>query len=112
MVKGATTAFDSDDLDYNFFFYNPKPVWSCCMSRATLWHQNQLAPGHFRLQNLRFCDNVSPADPAAARAPQRKTAHGPVATIGGLVLLQLFSCAFSTLLDQKNESAMEFRFDV
>ena len=29
-----------------------------------------------------------------------------------LVLLQLFSCAFSRLLDKKNESAMEFRFDL
>ena len=64
------------------------------MSRATLWHQNQLAPGHFRLQNLRFCDNVSPADPAAARAPQRKTDHGPVAVIGGPNREKLFYCAF------------------
>ena len=35
------------------FFSNRKPVWSCCMSRATLWHQPPFAPGHFRLQNLR-----------------------------------------------------------
>ena len=34
-------------------------------------------------------------------------------TVGlSLVLLQLFSRAFSRLLDKKNESAVEFRFDL
>ena len=36
------------------FFYNRKPVRSCCMSRATLWHQPPFGPGHFRLQKLSF----------------------------------------------------------
>ena len=78
------------------------------MSRATLWHQNQLAPGHFRLQNLRFCDNVSPADPAAARAPQRKTDHGPVAVIGGPNREKLFSCAFKDFWIKKTSPPRNF----
>ena len=75
LVKGATTTFRIDDLDYMLYSQIPW-VSSKYIVRQTLWQQNQTAFGRFFLQNTIFCDNVSPAEPAAATAPSEKLIMG------------------------------------